>query len=431
MKTPLRFALCAWLVLSPLELGAQEIKKLTDASIPTASSVADADLFYLVQSGVSKKVTWTTIKSSDLPLYAKLTGRNASPGQTLFGGTLTGQELKLCANAADTTECITVDLGSIQLSVAPNTLSLNTTTGLIATLMGSSQHFAVRGDGGGFPSAPRFVVTGLNGDARSLNSFAICTDVEDEGTCTCFAQTGDALFHDADCDSTVDIGDDNLSTDDDQPDSDSEVPNDITVQSSASIETAGHIQLGSLTAGSSARLVRNSGDEIYHDTDADSTEDAGENNLNDAGGTFRIVPEEMQIVSGATRSSAGFFPTLVFADSATDRVAGTFVVPPALRGRTFDVRVAYVTSVSSCNVRLRSNYAVFDEGDSISSTTQTDTTVAGSTNATTMKYQTLLSAVNLAAGKPVGVFDFRRLGSDGADTCAGTFSLIALQLNVI
>ena len=31
----------------------------------------------------------------------------------------------------------------------------------------------------------------------------------------------------------------------------------------------------------------------------------------------------------------------------------------------------------------------------------------------------------------IGVLDFRRLGTDLADNCGGTFSLIQIQLNVI
>ncbi len=72
-------------------------------------------------------------------------------------------------------------------------------------------------------------------------------------------------------------------TDDDQPDSDGEVPDDITVASSANLATAGRVQLGSLTVGSASCVTIDS-DRPYADKDCDGTKDAGEEYLDASGG---------------------------------------------------------------------------------------------------------------------------------------------------
>lgn len=76
-------------------------------------------------------------------------------------------------------------------------------------------------------------------------------------------------------------------TDDDQPDSDAEVPNDIQIASTQPIATAGFVQVGHLTAGSASCIARDSGDRLYGDLDCDGTKDAGEEFLDNAssGGT--------------------------------------------------------------------------------------------------------------------------------------------------
>ena len=80
--------------------------------------------------------------------------------------------------------------------------------------------------------------------------------------------------------------------DDDQPDTDGEVPDDITIASSADLKTAGSLQMGSLTAGSATCLAISS-DCIYHDTDCDGTKDSGEEFIDHQGcGAASFTPPE-------------------------------------------------------------------------------------------------------------------------------------------
>lgn len=71
--------------------------------------------------------------------------------------------------------------------------------------------------------------------------------------------------------------------DDDTPDSDAEVPDDITIASSNNIATAGRLQLGHLTAGSASCIAVDT-DRTFGDLDCDGTKDGGEEYLDETGG---------------------------------------------------------------------------------------------------------------------------------------------------
>lgn len=266
-----------------------EGRKLTDSSIPTASSLNDADLLYVVQTAISKKVTWSTLKNSDMPLYVKLAGR--AGGQTINGGTAANQALNLNANSADGFPQISIidhasnpRISMVTTSISPHELVLDN-SGIYGSIKAGAPFYILSSG-----AVVNFQVNN-DGDAGVLGRMRFGSALTDASAACLWRNGSDALIHDTDCDSTADLGEDDLSVDDDVPDTDGEILDNITIASSADLGTAGHVRVGHATTDASAACVsRDAGaDRLYHDKDCSDAKGAGEAYLDENGYALTIV----------------------------------------------------------------------------------------------------------------------------------------------
>lgn len=207
------------------------------------------------------------------------------------------------------------------------------------------------------------------------------------------------------------------------------------VESDGDLATDGCVQLGSSNvAGSSACFCRNASDAIYHDTDCDSTQDGGENELADAGGHLFLAPYDMQGIAGAISINAigGITPYVGFPDAATTEALGMVSIPPSLVGRTWDIKLFMAPSTTAtCNYRMAVEAKALEDGDAINVAGSTTAFTAASSGAASVAdYYDPGKSISTDAGDKTIAVAVQRSGADLADTCTNELRLVMVLLEI-
>lgn len=190
---------------------AQEAKKLSDPTVPTATTVGTDDLFYIMQSGAGKKISGLNLHAGIFALglpndivshYDQIDASNSPSDQFVLAWD-TDAEVFVWQNGASGVPdgnygALTVTSGSWSLNngavYSPEVLNPFDDT--------YAAGYSIRLGGFGGDTllwAPH--------NATDV-SWIIASDVEDAGTGTCISRDSgsDTLFHDTDCDDTRDSG---------------------------------------------------------------------------------------------------------------------------------------------------------------------------------------------------------------------------------
>jgi hypothetical protein len=383
--------------------------------------------------GTSDHGGLTGLGDDDHPQYLALAGRAGS--QVASGGAATGENFTLYANATDQWPRLTLtgnasaaSRSAVLRADVSSAAQLTVTTDGVQVTPGSTYY--LRGG-----SYLQLNAAGILGLANRLQIGSADT----AGSATCLARSGDSLFHDTDCDGVLDGGEDDLSTDsgitvdDDQPDNDSEVPNDITVNSSNIISTASRVQIGSTTSGSAACVTRNASDHLVHDTDCDGTEDAGEPDLANTHGAIWIPAMAIQgSCNGSTveGNMSGHLPYHALPNDNFHRVCSTLLIPPGLRGRSWDMYLAYSSTTTSCNFVVGAWFRPAADDATPSTAANATPTIAAPSATTDVKYQAVLSSVSTASPDRLALVAIQRQYNAGADTCTGELQILGFGFEV-
>jgi len=206
---------------------------------------------------------------------------------------------------------------------------------------------------------------------------------DSDANSTCLSRTSDALFHDTDCDGTSDVGEDNLSTDDDVP------------------------EAGDFTA------------------------------LPDVSGLFLGATELVDVAGTSTPGNTGTLTHwLSLPDAATTEIGGTLPVPPHLRGLTLDLHAIYTDSTvgSACNFRVTGEAKAVAAGSTITAggTTTTWNIARPSTSTTnTVGTSVIVNDFTTTSSTLFVSVSIARIGGDVNDTCSSIdLRVIGLALEV-
>jgi hypothetical protein len=372
---------------------AQEAKKLSDPTVPSATSVATDDLFYILQSGSGKKITGTNLSSSMW---------------TLLGG--------LPADSID-------HYDQFDTSLAPSDgFALKWDADTSALFWGASPNFL---------ESDYALLGGRSGGQELRGGSELNEDL------SLIAHAGFGATPRIDLSGSVDRLDMTVAGNIVRLDSSAYYvfgPMQVT----GVVATDDCVRIGDADAATNAvQLCRSSADDrIYHDTDSDGVKDAGEGFIDDTGGvkaTLGIGASDMEAVLGSPTKSyqANATATWTLPDAATTRVCGQVHVPLGLRGSTFDFYVLVSPSTTaSCNYRLSYYYKLLADGTALSSapTETTPTSVASGGSAEVVDYVDTTANVATAGGTVAVSLCLARTGGHANDTCTNGLYVVGLML---